>query len=131
MTFPTDLVRFKRSEFKFPDQMNIPFLRWLDRVAQRAGKHIPFIVTGDGRVPGVVPPGGAATSMHYKGQAVDIRSRIWSDTQKWLVLKAIVELADEAPWKICWEPVYSATDQHWHLDVKQDRAVHLLHEADE
>ena len=132
MPFPADLKHFRASEFKHPELMSVPFLRWLDRVRERAGA--PFVVTNDARVAGATEPLGSAgsKSLHRRGRAVDLHSRVWTATQKWRVAAAIITLAPEAPGKVEWEPVYGDTDQHWHLGVDDAlTASHELIEANE
>src|SRR3990167_3192440 len=82
MPFPADLKHFRASEFKHPELMSVPFLRWLDRVRERAGA--PFVVTNDARVAGATEPLGSAgsKSLHRRGRAVDLHSRVWTATQK-------------------------------------------------
>jgi hypothetical protein len=129
VSFPTDLRHFKASEFKFPDSMDTAFLRWLDRVREEAG--VPMLITDDARPAGVMPEGASKTSLHFRGRAVDIRSRDWSPIQKWDLVAAIMTLAAEAPGRVEFEQVYSATDKHWHIGA-DDRALnHQLIERDE
>lgn len=120
MSFPTDLTHFKASEFKYPDRMNVPFLRWLDRVRDLAG--VPLTLTDDARVDADPEPSGSAgsRSLHHRGCAVDLRSRTLSASQKWQVLNAIVTLAMDTPsgWKVEFESVYNEDgDKHWHLGL--------------
>lgn len=129
MSFPTDLRHFKRDEFSLPDQMDTAFLRWLDRVREEAGA--PMVITDDARPAGIMPEGASKTSLHYRGRAVDIRSRDWSVLQKWDVARAIFTLADDAPGRVEFEQVYSATDKHWHLGVDDKALNHRLIERDE
>lgn len=132
MPFPGDLKYFEVSEFKHPELMNVPFLRWLDRVRGLAG--VPFALNDDARVPSATEPVGSAgsKSLHRRGRAVDIRSRDWTAAQKWKVSAAIHALADEAPGKVEFEPVFSPTDRHWHLGVDdRPEQVHEFVESDE
>lgn len=119
MAFPSDLRHFQANEFKFPEMMDVSFLRWLDRVREESG--VPMVITDDGRPAGVMPEGASTTSLHFRGRAVDLRSRDWTATQKWDLAAAIVTLADDAPGKVEWEQVYSGADKHWHIGV-DDRA---------
>ena len=110
MPFPDDLRHFGADEFTHPDDMDVAFLRWLDRVRERAD--VPFEITNSFR------PGGK--SLHGMGMAVDLNSRQWDATQKWRVNSAIVLLADEAPGVVEFEPVWNddaTKDRHWHLGV--------------
>jgi hypothetical protein len=127
--FPTDLRHFERDEFKFPDAMDTAFLRWLDRVREESG--VPMTITDDARPAGVMPEGASKTSLHFRGRAVDIRSRDWTTTQKWDVAAAIFTLAAEAPGKVEFEQVHSPTDLHWHIGVDDRGVNHKLVESDE
>ena len=129
MSFPTDLRHFGPDEFKFPDRMDVGFLRWLDRVREESG--IPMTITDDARPPGVMPEGASKTSLHFRGRAVDVRSRDWTATQKWDVAAAIFALAGEAPGKVEFEQVYSPTDKHWHIGVDDKANNPQLIESDE
>ena len=125
MIFPIDLQHFQASEFTFPDSMNVGYLRWLDRVRQRAG--VPFHITNDFR------PGGKG--LHGLGMAVDVDSRPWRAAQKWRVMAAVAFLAHEAPGAVEFEPVYNADpkqDRHWHIGVDpRPNAVGEFVEADD
>ena len=103
--------------------MSVDFLRWLDRVRERAG--VRFEITSDFR-PG--DPGH-----HGRGDSVDLNSRIWNAAQKWNVNAAIILLAPEAPGKVEFEPVYDHNgDQHWHVAVdRRPGARHEFVEADD
>lgn len=129
MSFPTDLRHFAAAEFRFPDVMDVGFLRWLDRVRERS--QVPMVITDDARPAGVMPEGASRTSLHFRGRAVDIRSRDWTAAQKWRLAAAIVYLAPEAPGKVEWEQVYSTADQHWHLGVDERAVNHELIEKDD
>jgi hypothetical protein len=109
--------------------MDVAFLRWLDRVRERAG--VPMVVTDDARPAGTMPAGASATSLHFRGRAVDLRSRDWTAVQKWSIASAIVFLAADAPGKVEFEQVYSLTDRHWHLGVDEQGVNHKLIESDE
>jgi hypothetical protein len=129
MAFPEDLTHFSRGEFLHPDALDVAFLRWLDRVRDRAG--VPFVVTNDARPGGEMPTGAASKSLHKRGRAVDLRSRDWSAQEKWAVVAAIFALAEEAPGKVELEMVHSPTDQHFHLGVDDKAIAHELIESDE
>lgn len=128
MSFPADLKHFAREEFTYPDAMDVGFLRWLDRVRERA--RVPMVITDDARRPGIMPEGASTSSLHFRGRAVDLRSRDWTAIQKWNVLAAVVLLAPDAPGKVELEVVYSAADKHWHLGVDDLARDHELIEAD-
>lgn len=127
--FPSDLRHFSAGEFKFPEMMDVSFLRWLDRVREEAG--IPMVITDDGRPAGVMPEGASKTSLHFRGRAVDIRSRNWNDIEKWDLAAAVFALAAEAPGKVEFELVHSPTDQHWHIGVDDKAQNPQLIESDE
>jgi len=128
---PSDLEVLEPSDFQRPELMAEPFVRWLDAVCARAG--IDPILTDDGRRPDDPNPTGSAGkhSLHQRGRAVDLRSRVWTATQKWRLCAAIVELAPDAPGMVEFELVYSPTDVHWHLGVDDRATAHRLLEADE
>lgn len=131
MAFPT-LRWFKRNEFKNPDLMNTAFLLWLDLVRDRSG--VSFVITDDARLPGDAPSGASATSLHYRGRAVDVRSRNWTAAQKWRVMEAMAFYSNQAPGKVEWEPVFNADetgDKHWHIGVDEKATAHQLIEADD
>ena len=131
MPVPSDLTHFQPAEFKHPELMETTFVRWLDRVRDRAA--VPMVLTDDGRLPDAPNPTGSAGkhSLHMRGRAVDIRSRDWTAAEKWKVAAAIIALASEAPGCVEWEAVYSGTDRHWHLGVNDQATAHTLIEADE
>jgi hypothetical protein len=128
---PSDLQVLEPSDFHRPELMAESFVRWLDAVCAHAG--IDPIITDDGRLAEDPNPTGSARkhSLHRRGRAVDLRSRIWTPAQKWRLNAAIVELADTAPGKVEFEPVYSPTDQHWHVGVDEMATAHRFLEADE
>lgn len=123
--FPTDLKHFGRSEFSDPDNMHVPFLRWLDRVRERSG--VPMTITSSYR-PG--DPG-----LHGRGMAVDVRSKTLSAAQKWRLSAAIHALADDAPGKVEFEPVpgdCGGHKPHWHIGVDPRAAAqHEFIEVDD
>jgi len=125
MSFPPDLQHFRAGEFQHPDLMQVAFLRWLDRVRERAG--VPFHITNDYR------PNGKG--LHGLGMAVDLNSRPWRAAQKWRVMAAVAFLAHEAPGAVEFEPVYNADpkqDRHWHIGVDpRPNAVGEFVEADD
>jgi hypothetical protein len=121
MSFPADLKHFARGEFLFPDLMDVSFLRWLDRVRAKAG--VPIVPTNDARPGDELPSGASPKSLHKRGRAIDFRTKTLTASQKWHIVRAVVELADEAPGKVELETVWSTTDKHWHLGV-DDRAEH-------
>ena len=128
MPFPPDLRHFQRAEFHHPDEMDVAFLRWLDRVREESG--VLMTITDDFRPADTMPEGASTTSLHFRGRAVDIRSRDWSVTEKWDLMRAVMTLADEAPGKVELEQVYSPTDKHWHIGVNDRGVNHHLLERD-
>lgn len=119
MTFP-QLAHFQESEFPHSEKMNTPFLRWLDRVRDRAG--VPMTITDAGREDGDPEPSGSAgaKSLHHRGTAVDFRTRDLNAQQKWRIMAAIVEMSKETPddWKVEFEPVFKLDgDHHWHVGL--------------
>lgn len=108
--FPNDLRHFKRSEFPDPDNMHVPFLRWLDRVRERSG--VTMTITSSYRA--------GDAGLHGRGMAVDVRSKHWSVSQKWRLAAAVFALADDAPGKVEFEPVPGDCGDHqphWHIGV--------------
>lgn len=120
MPVPSDLKYFPLPEWKQPGRMNTQFVRWLDRVREKAG--VPMRLTDDGRADGDPEPSGSAgkRSLHHRGCAVDLDSRLWNARQKWSVLAAIVELSKDSPdgWVVELEVVYNEKgDHHWHVGL--------------
>lgn len=109
--------------------MDVGFLRWLDRVREESG--VPMVITDDARPVGMMPEGASKTSLHFRGRAVDIRSRDWSATEKWDLARAIFTLADDAPGQVEFELVHSPTDAHWHVGVDDKAHNPQLIERDE
>lgn len=129
MAFPATRY-FAPSEFKHPERMNPAFVLWLDNVRARA--RVAMVITDDARDPGELPSGASKTSLHFRGCAVDVRSRNWSAYDKWRVVEAIVFYADSAPGKIELELVYDQDgDKHWHIGVDETALTHQLIEADD
>ena len=129
MMFPV-LKHFSSGEFNHPELMLVPFLYWLDLVRDRA--KVAMVITDDARLAGDVPSGGSATSLHYRGRAVDVRSRNWSSSDKWRVAEAVMFYSNQAPGKIELELVYDADgDKHWHIGVDELAKSHQLLESDD
>ena len=128
---PTDLQVLQPRAFHRPALMQEAFVRWLDAVCARAG--LDPVITDDGRLDTDLNPTGSAGkhSLHRRGRAVDLRSRLWTPAMKWRLAAAVVELAAQAPGAVEFELVYSPTDQHWHLGVDETATAHRLLEADE
>ena len=124
------LEHFKRSEFNYPDEIDVEFLKFLDAVRHHA--NIPFRLTSDGRTPEQnTTIGGYKYSLHlfdprkdHKCSAVDwstpgIRKR---DAQRYYaeiaaVATAVVQvgLHEDRYWQL--EVVKSSRDWHFHLGL--------------
>jgi hypothetical protein len=124
-TFPPE---FRREEFRYPDQVNQRALDLLLLVRQTYGR--PLIVTGDWRPPGYVPPGGSASSLHFRGQAFDCRSRDLSPEDRYRLTRAVVKVGDTllaAERGIELEWVLTGPAEHVHigffLDGRPDRLI--------
>lgn len=118
--FPTDLKHFKTGEIPHEEMMNVLYLRWLDRVRDRAG--VPFVITDGGRADGDPEPSGSAKglSLHHRGCAVDLKTRHLTVQEKWKIMAAIIELSKDTPngWKVEFEVVWTDKgDRHWHLGL--------------
>lgn len=112
-----DLKWFKLTEFKHPELVNEQAAFLLDEIREQYGR--PLVLTDDARLPGVVPEGGSLTSLHFKGQAFDLRSRDMSDEDMW---KLVTSVFNVATWVargqkegVELEIVSSPTDHHIHL----------------
>jgi hypothetical protein len=114
MGFPAGLRWFQAGEFRWPDQMDPEFVRWLDAVRGAAG--VPMVITDDYRQPQDAPPGTSPSSLHYVGLAVDVRTRTWTPSEYWRVLAAVIAAAERAPGRITAELVHGPSDRHLHLD---------------
>ena len=113
---PSDLVYFRLDEFRHPDLVDPRAARTLDAVRGEFGA--PIFLTDDARLPGEAPPGASPTSLHYLGQAFDIRCRTWSPERMWAFVQAVQLVAgnlpaDEAGVEL--EVVWSAVDRHAHV----------------
>ena len=115
---PNDLRYFKPNEFKHPELVNEQAVRLLDEIRHQYAR--PIIITDDARLPGDAPTGASKTSLHYKGQAFDIRSRDMTKEDMFRLARAVVNVADWVARKVGtqgieFEIVDSATDKHVHL----------------
>jgi len=124
--FPSDLKWFTRKEFKHPDKMDEDFLRWLDKVRDRAD--IPIIITSDYRDPeaNLGAAGSSSASLHLQGLAVDFRLP-GRARDLWKLAKAVFGLAEESRGSIEFELVHSPRDKHVHLGVDR-RMLTPVHE---
>lgn len=117
MPLVTELEFFARSEFKRPELVNDTAAKMLDEIRRQYGK--PLVLTDDARVPGEMPPGASATSLHFKGQAFDLRIRDVSPEDLWKLVRAVINVGD---WVargekrgVELELVWSKTDKHCHI----------------
>lgn len=129
---PNDLRHFKPEEFKHPELVNEVAVRLLDEIRDQFGK--PLIVTDDARLPSDKPTGYAAESLHYKGQAFDLRIRDMSREELWQLMVAVVSVAQWVAGRkattrgVEFELVSSSTDKHAHVgfflgDGRQNRLI--------
>lgn len=91
MPLTADLRHFARSEFKHPELVNQTAAELLDEIRDQFGS--PLVLTDDARLPGDVPPGGSTTSLHFKGQAFDVRTRGFTEEQMFKLTAAVVNVA--------------------------------------
>jgi hypothetical protein len=129
MPIPNSLRYFKPGEFNNPTLVNEKAAIWLDVIRHKFGK--PIIVTDDARIPGqALPSGASGRSLHFLGQAFDIRIRHWSREDMWLFVKTIVEFETTISGSeggIELELVWSNRDKHAHvgffLDGRPSRLI--------
>ena len=112
-----DLRYFKLSEFKHPELVNETAAEMLDEIRSQYGR--PLVLTDDARLPTDKPPGYSPTSLHYKGQAFDLRSRDMSAEALWKLVTAVFNVAAwvarGAKEGVELEIVSSSTDHHVHI----------------
>lgn len=109
---------FKTDKFNRVELINQTALEILDEIRDAFGR--PIVVTDDARVEGEpLPPGASGNSLHFKGQAFDIRSRDWSNEDMWTFVAAVVNVANwvcrGAKAGVELEIVHSKTDKHAHV----------------
>lgn len=112
---------FAKGEFKHPDQVNQEAYDFLVKVRRRYAK--PMVLTDDARVPTDKPLGFSETSLHYKGQAFDLRARDMSWVDMWNLVEAIMFEAFLLPKEkqgVELELVWSETDKHVHIAIWLD-----------
>lgn len=126
-----DAKYFKVSELKHPEIVNPRAFALLDLIREAFGK--PITITDDGRPAGTLPPGASKTSLHFKGQAFDLRSKHWTPGDLWAFVYAVQAVADSlAPSEtgVELELVKGPTDSHCHvgfyLDGRANRMVLAL-----
>lgn len=132
MPLTRDLRHFKLSEFKHPELVEERAALWLDELREVWGQ--PIILTDDARPPGVIPPGGSAKSLHFKGQAFDFRIRHLTWGGLWTLGAAVYTLQRSMPdgeSGIEFELVWSHTDKHAHVAFPNDgRKPRLIIQAE-
>ena len=109
---------FKTDKFNHIELVNQTALELLDEVRDAFG--YPLIITDDARVRGEpLPPGASGNSLHFDGQAFDIRTRDWTTEKMWTFVAAGGNIAhwvargQEAGIEL--EIVHSKTDKHGHV----------------
>ena len=116
LPFPA-LRHFSVIEFARADLMDNAFLQFLDEVRHKAG--VPFKLTSDARTAEHNKQvGGAPTSLHLLGRAVDFTLRAWDSQTLWKIT-----------WAVCHTPTpngcgieleFVIADQHCHLGLMPD-----------
>lgn len=109
---------FKTDKFEHPEVIKQTALELLDEVRHQYGK--PLVVTDSGRVRGEpLPVGAVSNSLHYEGQAFDLRIRDMSSTDLWKFVEAVYNVAN---WVargqksgVEFELVWSDSDKHAHI----------------
>lgn len=132
MAITTKLHHFSLGEFHHPELVNDRCAQYLDTLRGLFGQ--PLVLTDDGRAPGMLPPGASTSSLHFQGQAFDIRSRDWTPGEWYNFVKAAQQLAASLPPEgagIELELVHGPTDTHCHIGFFLDgRPNRLLIRAD-
>jgi hypothetical protein len=132
MPLTTDLRYFKLSEFKHPELVDARAGFWLDELREEYGKSM--ILTDDARPAGVIPPGGSAKSLHFKGRAFDLRIRHFTWGDLWDFVGAVYRLNARMPPSergVELEIVWSTKDKHGHIGFPMDgRRNRLIVAAD-
>lgn len=119
MPLTRDLRHFKRSEFKHPELINETAAEGLDEIREQYGS--PLVVTDDARLSTDLPKGtaGPGKSLHYKGQAFDVRIRDMSTQDLWRFVRSVINVgtwwARGQKSGIELELVWSPTDKHAHI----------------
>lgn len=126
MAFPADLRHFRRSEFDYPDHIDVNLLRLIDEVRERAG--VPIKVTSDVRTQAqheaLYPdPTSRPNSPHVRGKGIDFKPMPDTAENRMFVLYAILELWREGYWP---ELGLEIATRHIHVDNdSQLRRPHL------
>mgnify|MGYP001609533251 FL=1 len=115
------LPNFALNEFQHPELIEQDAANFLQEVRTQFGEALT--VTDDARLPDERPSGAArGVSWHQRGRAFDLRCRDWSWRKLWRFVEAVFMVA--ANWRgratVELELVWSATDKHVHLAVKND-----------
>ena len=113
------LEHFQVSEFRHPELLAHEFLFWLDRVRHAAG--VAFKLTSDGRTPEHnAEVGGAPSSLHLRGRAVDFTVTPWTPEALARVLVAVC--LTPTPQSVGWELelVAGPQDKHVHLGLRAE-----------
>ena len=118
MSLPFPALRhFSVIEFNRADLMDDAFLRWLDDVRHKAG--VPFKITSDARdAAHNAKVGGAPTSLHLPGRAVDFTLRAWDREALWKIAQAVCQTP--TPGGVGVELEFVIADQHCHLGLFPD-----------
>lgn len=110
---------FKTDKFNHVDLINQTALDLLDEIREQFGRSL--IVTDDARLPTELPEGtsGPEKSLHYKGQAFDLRIRDFSEEDLWSFVATVINVATwvcrGAKAGVELEIVWSKTDKHAHI----------------
>lgn len=110
---------FKKDKFNHIDLVNQTALDLLDEIRDAFGK--PLTVTDDARLPTELPEGtsGPGKSLHYVGQAFDLRINYFTEEEMWQFVNAVMNVANwvcrGAKAGVELEVVWSKTDKHAHI----------------
>lgn len=110
------LIYFKPTEWKNLALVDYEFAKWLDVV--RLYARVPFTLTSDARTADEnTAAGGAPTSLHLLGRAVDIR---WDFTEQQLfkILDAVCDAGQGRGVEL--EVVPAGTQKHVHIGLFPD-----------
>lgn len=125
-----DLKHFALNEFKHPELVNEKAAEFLDELREQFGQ--PLTLTDDARLPTDLPTGtpGPGKSLHYVGQAFDLRIHDFDDLTLWKLVNAAINVGN-------WvargnfggmelELVWSSTDKHMHVGFFLDGRANRL-----
>lgn len=113
----SDTKWFKLTELSQPRLVNQTAFDLLSEIREQANQ--PLVITDDGRLPSDHPTGSVENSLHYKGQAFDLRTKDKTAEEMYRLVRAVLNVAD---W-VCRgtksgveiELVSSKTDHHLHV----------------